>query len=536
MSTSCKGRSPLRGGLMQNSGARVVRTCNMPAPEGLAGKKEKCIDTTAKKEKCIDTTAKKKNNNHFASKNNFRRIKCEYIRGKKWHPFLIHKDNRKKYLCLLDDIGYNSTNIYVRLTTKGYYMFSNFSNGIELRNYINQFHPTLKCFDEIIMEGPQKPRFDIDLEDDNYSPEELDRIIQILINQVIDGIMFYLPEISPERNIRLFTSHGKKKRSVHIVIDGFFHDNYLDARGFYDDAIRHVNVGFRKYVDHGIYGKKKQLRMMDCCKWESDRNKKLQNSFLYYDKVINCNWGELDNDVTRFISSLVTVISGCERLPSFAKRMAYNKSENVADGIVDDAIEMTKTVLGENYTFSFESVTGSIIVLKRLSPSKCVICNRIHEKQHPFLSITNDNVYFFCRRHPQNKSQYIGNIHTHVEKTQTKPEPFARVDITTAEGKTIQVGGSASFNFRRKHKSSTSSSSSSSANTQEEFPVNIDNSPGYQEPVDTAGISPLVLSSGSEIFNKLNNIDKKRIVKHRMPKFQDDTPLSSLIDFNQIDW
>jgi len=532
-----KGGSPMRGGIKQNSGARVVTIKG--APSGSSNSTRGGSSNGAPSSSSNGAPSSSSNNKYQG--NNYRKFRCEFIRGKKWYPLLVHKDNRKKWLCLLEDLGYNSNNIYVRLTTGDRFMFSSFKDAIELRKYIEQFAPSLKCFDEIIMEGPQKPRFDIDLEDNALTDTDLDRMIQLIINQIIDGILFYLPEIILEKNIRLFTSHGVHKRSVHIVIDGYFHDNYMDARGFYDDVIKHVSKPLMQYVDHGIYGKKKQLRMMNCCKWKSDRIKTLQEHFTYYDKRIICDWGELDNDVTRFVSSLITVIVGCNRLRSFAKKSAYAKTSDVPDGVAGKAIEMTKLVLGKDYTFELESVTGSIIVLRRILPSKCIICDKVHESQHPFLYILNNRVYLNCRRHPQNKSHLIGNLLTTDITSIEKEIPAARIDKKTESGKTIEIGGG-TFTFRKKNSPldgtvtenevqendpSTGESSSRELLTEDE---DLNPDPDIFCMPETNQ-----LSSKSTIMDRLGKLNKPGTTRKRIPKNNNDVPLSSLINYNNID-
>lgn len=508
MASSHKGRSPLRGGL-NNSGARVVRVCNT-------------------------SSNKNKGNRKY-----YNRFRHKYLAGKKWYPFLIHKEKRKEYLCLLSDVGYNSKNIYVRITTDGNYMFSSFKGPIELKEYIDKFHQELRCFDEIIIGGPQKPRFDIDLEsneDNNYTTSDLDKIIQVLIDQVIDGILYYLGDISLEKNIRLFTSHGDKKRSVHIVLDGMFHDTYLDAKGFYEDVVKHVNVNLRKYVDHGIYGNNKQLRMMNCCKWESKRIKTLQESFTYRDKVIKCDYGELDNDVTRFISSLITIISGCKRLQSFAKKSLYNKSEDIPEGDAHDAIDMTKKVLKENYKYEFESISGSIIVLRRKSPSFCIICQRIHDSQHPFLFILDKKIYYNCRRHSDNKNYYIGDLSMVVkrEKEEIPIEKKERIEKVSENGKTIIFNDGGSFNFRKKN----------SVIPKEDITEEIIINNNMKEDIieqdiierDELPLKIPTLTQPKNIQDRLNSLNKNKVVKRRMPKIDKSTPLSKLVDFNNVEW
>lgn len=459
-------------------------------------------------------------------KNPYRKIRCEFIGGKKWYPFLINKGNRKSYQCLLDDLGYNSNHLYVRLTTNNYFMFSSFRDALELRNYMEPFHAEKRCFDEIIMEGPQKPRFDIDLEDEQLTTQELDNRIQMIINQVLDGIMMYLPNISIQKNIRLFTSHGGQKRSVHIVVDGFFHDTYLDAKGFYDDVIKHVSPSLSKYVDHGIYGKTKQLRIMNCCKWKSDRIKTLQETFLYHQDTIVCEWGELDNEVIRFISSLITVIAGCDRLPSFAKKSAYVKSEDLPDGIVNDAIELTKDVLGKRYTFKYESTTGSIVVLIREAPSMCITCDRIHEKQHPYLHIFRDNVYFNCRRHPENKSTFIGNLSAREVKTEVVHTEKITVTVTDTE-KIVKVGDGGTFTFRKKNGIIAATPKESGESSNQELTKIEPSEKTFDEPP---------MTDKDTIMNRLRSLDSNKTHKPRLRNKDKIGYISAQIDFNNIDF
>ena len=41
-----------------------------------------------------------------------------------------------------------------------------------------------------------------------------------------------------------------------------------------------------------------------------------------------------------------------------------------------------------------------LIVLRRLNPTYCEICKRVHESENPFITVTGDfrNVVFYCRR------------------------------------------------------------------------------------------------------------------------------------------
>jgi hypothetical protein len=55
---------------------------------------------------------------------------------------------------------------------------------------------------------------------------------------------------------------------------------------------------------------------------------------------------------------------------------------------------------------------SALILLKRHRPSKCAVCNRIHENENPYLIIAGENrdVYLDCRRNPENKKLHVGAL------------------------------------------------------------------------------------------------------------------------------
>lgn len=447
------------------------------------------------------------------------RIKCEFFLGKKWYPFLIKKDNRPDYLCLLADVGYVYGKIYVRMTTSGRYIFSCFNNPIELKIYIDKFQPSVRCFDEIIVDGHQKPRFDIDIERSGESDLELDVKCQDLINQVISAILYHIPNITPEKNIRLFTSHGENKRSVHIIVDGVFHENYRESVGFFDSILDHISEEYRKYLDRGIYGKMKQLRILGCCKWQSDRVKILKSEYLYKSDKILSIWPDLDNDVTRFMSSLITVTSGGIMISGYAKPVKVYNDHKIENEQIGIAINLAKEKLGKEFKYALENVKGSVFVLRRIAPSHCVICKRIHEKQHPFLFLSSSGELFFnCRR--SETSYYLGNVGniTVSDIKVPKKEPIR----VLGEKDKIIVKDSAIFNFGSvKSVISEETMNNIPANT-EELKMEDEEKPNHYSSSDVI----------SRKFSLMSNEDKPK----RRKKVKEDVPLSSLIDFNNIPW
>ena len=53
-----------------------------------------------------------------------------------------------------------------------------------------------------------------------------------------------------------------------------------------------------------------------------------------------------------------------------------------------------------------------LIVLRRLNPTYCELCKRIHESENPFITVTGDfrNVTFYCRRNDEKDSREGDNL------------------------------------------------------------------------------------------------------------------------------
>lgn len=72
------------------------------------------------------------------------------------------------------------------------------------------------------------------------------------------------------------------------------------------------------------------------------------------------------------------------------------------------------TVRDRRFPYTFDHIKGGLVCLKRRLPSKCQICNKVHDSENPFLVVAGEGkekkVYFYCRRAPLKSRLYIGPI------------------------------------------------------------------------------------------------------------------------------
>lgn len=245
-----------------------------------------------------------------------------------------------------------------------------------------------RCYYEVILgDRPQKPYFDIDIsaKEDNISEDEsLDLIKQIKDSILVDSRI-------RETDILVFTSHGSGKLSYHIVINNWCLPDVNTNKIYCHRILDRISDGYplKKYIDHLVYKSIQQFRTYGSTKRGKDRWKieyppaKSSSRFDY---------------VSRLYSSLVTNTNSCRIL----------EYKPIEKKIWDDTGELTDAEISiickldfiSDDTFLVQEPKGRLIPLKRLKPSFCIVCQRIHENENPYLTLSPDStkIYFHCRR------------------------------------------------------------------------------------------------------------------------------------------
>ena len=351
--------------------------------------------------------------------------------------------------------------------------------------FIQEVQVSHQCFYEVIFgDSPQKPYFDIDIEllqdsalQNNEVIDTTSRIPPIgvpklpvsrvqfhtnmehinistvkrtskvcltaneadeAIRSLTEIILQLIPEIrSGNRGqILVFTSHSNKKRSYHIIVNGWCFPEWKECRYFHDKVVQLLPSKWKDIVDHGMYKSLQQLRTVGSHKWQDMRIKVISQELS-----VMCGGSKgwippeaAENEGHLFLmllgASLVTNTSDCHLLRSFAPpeppKKIYNKDDT--DNIpldkdsVDQAIELcaqmgklTSDSPGFPYKLEkwLEPKDGSVIImLRRLRPSMCRMCKRVHEHENPYIIVAGRerNVYFDCRRNFNGEKLYLGSL------------------------------------------------------------------------------------------------------------------------------
>ena len=136
-------------------------------------------------------------------------------------------------------------------------------------------------------------------------------------------------------------------------------------------------------------------------------------------------------DIIELGMSCLTYVVSCNFMASLVdpdeeRRKMYGKSNyrEISFEHAEKALKMLAATAGVTpdhpyFPYTIERVEGNIINLRRLRPSHCKVCDRVHESQHPYMIVVNNRVYWYCRRHAQNKNLYIGNLEVEQLEQQT---------------------------------------------------------------------------------------------------------------------
>ena len=330
------------------------------------------------------------------------------------------------------------------ITRSDTHIFALFPSYVSFAKFHLALPETKRCFFEIILgDHAQKPHFDIEIEPEKLpgiSLEDMAIFADNLLDKFLETMIplfeeLYQVELNLETDLLIFTSHGPKKRSFHVIIDNYSHNNNREAKAFYKEVLKKLPEELCPFIDEAVYSKKQQFRVVGSQKKDSGRIKVLLSTWKYQDRIIDYKYREEPrNPGHRFVllleASLVSYPSNCKPLTNLLVEEDEKKQtswDQEGDDLHPETIKAALNLLGSKagvtsadprFPYSVRGVMGTLILLKRESPSKCRICKekngepKVHEHENPYiLVVTDDNkirhVYFDCRR-ADGKKLYLG--------------------------------------------------------------------------------------------------------------------------------
>jgi len=353
-----------------------------------------------------------------------------------------NNDNKRK--CLFEDYPRHSLfnkflvcwDYYDEKYKKDLRLYTVFPSHLDFAIFFLKVPEEQRSFYEIVLgEYLQKPHFDIDIEQSKQlRQQEEQQSDQEILDNLVTAIISLIPDVDLSKDVCLYSSHGKNKKSYHLVINHFCHPNNNEAKAFYYKIMEKLPKEYQdnKWIDHAVYSKTQQFRIYNSYKRGTNRIKILEKEWYFKGEKIIHQSDELTEDKedenVQFLINLEESIvqarsSNCVLLPKFEEAedeevriRSKFKSEEIDHDMAIEALNLLAKTGGitpedRRFPYRLDKVEGPFVVLKRIKPSRCRLCNRIHEHQNPYLFVSPElNVFFHCRRAPPNRNLYIGSL------------------------------------------------------------------------------------------------------------------------------
>ena len=375
-----------------------------------------------------------------------------------YFTFYPNKDDNYNISLMEVVKGFNRMLCIQKILTEKVRVFSAFKTYLELYKHLLNIVMEGRTYHEVILgNAPQKLRFEVDIDDsklslnithnnmyfmgynadknkaisDDYNNSrdpfkrahllllQMKEIGKTTINKLVDCIIFqflisYKIILEPQQ-IMICPFHGPRKISYHVIIPGYYVDNYLEVSTFCLTVIRNMPPVLQTWINSNIYNKFSTFKILGSSELHECRFKVLDETWVYYDKEIGFtprvdpkfeglneefNWGgnevieEDDCGQDKRIQlkylgySLITCIVASERLPSIIPSSVSNDGgqEILEDAFKDaflPAIEILEGLLKISGVFKLGKVSlfndrYMTLILNRVKPSDCPVCNKEH--------------------------------------------------------------------------------------------------------------------------------------------------------------
>jgi len=283
-----------------------------------------------------------------------------------------------------------------------------------------------KCFYEVLSENIQrKMYFDIDIDDKNKLKD---------IDKFIYDVCSIIMEILPDAIMLITKSENNEsaKCGIHIIIVNYYIQNVYNAKRFYDNIYSKLPDYYKVFFDDKVYKSVQQFRLLFSSKMNECRPKR-------YFKLIPTINIKVNKKMLLNLSMIQIIKNdiGIEVKNIPEEKFFYTESENkhdnelyynnddiieqVSEEKVSKILEIAKNHINLN-SFSYHCTKGMFIILRRINPSMCNFCKRVHENENAFLYEKNGNIFFGCRRSDVNNIICAYNEYDIINTIENKDE------------------------------------------------------------------------------------------------------------------
>jgi hypothetical protein len=266
----------------------------------------------------------------------------------------------------LSDGGY----VFQSVSFDGARSFVAFESFEEFRTWYLCVEPGSRRVFEMIRDGPQKPKFDID--GNGATRSEALACVETICQRVRSEV--------PSSRCLVYEIVGGKP-SFHVVVDKIAVPSAASAKFFAEI----FSVGYESLVDAKVYNRVQFFRCEGSTKHGERRFK----------KPFGCE----DLFAFGLKNGLVSYVEDCR---AYGSEIGPRVDERVA---LDERVPSTcSNFVRENFKVR-KAFRNGVISLTKIKPYRCPCCLRVHHSENPYLVRRAGGFSFVCRR--SNESVFV---------------------------------------------------------------------------------------------------------------------------------
>lgn len=351
------------------------------------------------------------------------------IEEPKWYPFLQESKGTRSKLGLKDHEVVEDCNIVIAKKAPNY-AFARFKDiPTFIKYYKNLPNKERTHYEGINGNKPHKVFFDVDIDfkKEFKTTADLDAIAKSTLNELLTNIFKVFQnldesvELTPD-DLLLFSSHGKKKRSFHIVFKNLAVPNFKYNKHIHYEVTKMMKN--REFIDKTIYCTFRLFRLWESSKLNEDRPKILMENWRYSGIEVESK--------RSFKDTLVSYTDRCKMLdfeiPVWESDDKFTKTEDFTEDELREIVgHLNKKI------YEYRESKDRMVFFRRLQPSFCGSCKRIHNSENPYVAVSDfGEITLRCRR--GGAPRRLGMLSTSMKDVEEfskhiKPKKISKQDL-----------------------------------------------------------------------------------------------------------